>query len=335
MNLDQRIKAFAILGEYLKNIGEEEFQSLAEGAGNQNPWFTIFSVQMAMKGIGEFLSESALKKWTNSYSPARSERKVALIMAGNIPFVGFHDLLAILISGHSALLKLSSKDQFLMKYLIRKLVEIEPEFNPKIVIAEELMKNFDAVIATGSDNSSRYFEYYFGKYPHIIRKNRTSVGILNGNETVAELNELGKDVFTYFGLGCRNISKLFVPEHYEFIKLLDNWSSYESIIHHYKYCNNYDYQKSILLVNRVPFLDNGFILLQKSDRIVSPISVLYHEGYRNEKDLEEKIAGIRDKIQVIVGNSKLCTVPFGKAQYPRVTDYADNVDTMKFLSELK
>jgi hypothetical protein len=261
-------------------------------------------------------------------------RTVALVLAGNIPLVGFHDLLCVLVSGHRAQLKLSSKDSRLMMYLIKHLLWLEPEFEKYITIKESKLEEFDAVLATGSDNSSRYFQQYFGKYPHIIRKNRTSISILNGFESTDQLQALGKDVFTYFGLGCRNVSKVFVPQEYDFKPLLDSWSTYQEIINHHKYINNYDYQKSILLVNRTPFLDNGFVLLQESDRLVSPISVLYYERYSSTVDLQQKINSNAEKIQCIVGNSKPATVPFGKAQIPEVWDYADQIDTLKFLSEL-
>jgi hypothetical protein len=334
MNIDQRLKAFAILGSSIKNIGQEEMQTLTLETRNENPWFTHDSVEMALKAIGELLNEDSLKKWVKNYNLSSSPKRVALVLAGNIPMVGFHDLLCVLISGHRALLKLSSKDQFLMKWLINQLKEIEPAFSDQIEIVERL-KDFDAVIATGSDNSSRYFEYYFAKYPHIIRKNRTSVGIITGSESEADLRALGKDVFTYFGLGCRNVSKLFVPDYYKFDRLFESWEVYADIINHHKYCNNYDYQKSILLVNRQDFLDNGFVIIQHSDKIVSPISVVYYDYYEDEIHLDERLKEVKDKTQVVVGNSPFAEVTFGQAQYPGLDDYADNFDTMKFLTELK
>jgi hypothetical protein len=207
-------------------------------------------------------------------------------------------------------------------------------FADRIIVAEQL-KNFDAVIATGSDNTSRYFEYYFGKYPHIIRKNRTSVGILEGDEDSESLLALGFDVFSYFGLGCRNVSKVFVPQDFGFDQLFPAWEKYQGIIHHHKYCNNYDYQKSILLVNQQPFLDNGFVLVQESDRLVSPISVLFYERYSDMSQLRERLAAASDKIQVVEGNHAVCDVGFGRSQQPQLGDYADKVDTMQFLSNLK
>jgi hypothetical protein len=334
MNIDQRLKAFATLGDYIKNIGQEEMQTLTWETRNQNPWFTPASVEMALSAIGELLDEDSLKKWVKNYDLSSASKRVALVLAGNIPMVGFHDLLSVLMSGHSALLKLSSKDQFLITSLINKLTEIEPAFSNKIELVERL-KDFDAVIATGSDNSARYFEYYFAKYPHIIRKNRTSVGIITGKETEADLRALGKDVFSYFGLGCRNVSKLFVPDYYKFDRLFESWEVYADIINHHKYCNNYDYQKSILLVNRQDFLDNGFVIIQHSDKIVSPISVVYYDYYEDEIHLQERLNEIKDKTQVVVGGSPFAQVAFGNAQCPGLNDYADKIDTMKFLAELK
>lgn len=312
-------------------MGEEEFDAIVDKARNDNPWFTPGSIACALNSIKNLLSSEELTRWLQSYPEPRQLRKIALVMAGNIPLVGFHDLLCVLISGHTAVVKLSSKDRYLVSYIIEKLLNIEPGFSSRIIVAEQL-KGFDAVIATGSDNSARYFDYYFGKYPHIIRRNRTSVAVITGDESSEEFFELGKDVFTYFGLGCRNVAKLYVPRQYSFTALLDVWSSYQDIINHHKYCNNYDYQKSILLVNRDNFLDNGFVLLKQSEALVSPISVVYFEEYTSSNDLQEKIGKAQEKIQVIVGRGPVGEIAFGSAQTPGLSDYADKVDTMKFLT---
>jgi hypothetical protein len=334
MNLTDRIKAFTHLGNFLHAITEQEFQDIADRARNENPWFTPESVRMALKGIREFLHGEKLFNWVAEYPEVEKPKNVAIVMAGNIPFVGFHDLLSVLISGHNLMVKLSSKDQFLPNFLLGKLKEIEPRFEQRIRVME-ILKGFDAVIATGSDNSSRYFEYYFSKYPHIIRKNRTSVAILNGFESDEELQRVGSDVFNYFGLGCRNVSKLYVPREYVFNTMFENWTSYQDIVNHHKYCNNYDYQKSILLVNRQPFLDNGFVILQQSKNLVSPISVVFFDYYESEDQLAQELKSHQEKIQVIVGRNSLCDVDFGHSQFPGLTDYADNVDTMRFLTGLK
>jgi hypothetical protein len=333
MNTHVRINAFSLLGQTLKNIDDAEFQTLAEQTARENPWFTKENVRMAMEGIVKLLRKEKLEQWISSYELRDQSKRIALVLAGNIPLVGFHDLLSVLISGNNALIKPSSKDSVLLKYILQKLNDIEPAFRDKVELAEQL-KNFDAVIATGSDNSARYFDYYFAKYPNIIRKNRTSVAVLHGNESEDELTALGIDVFSYFGLGCRNISKLLIPAGYSFDKLFPTWEVYQPIIHHHKYCNNYDYQKSIMLVNQIPFLDNGFVMLHENARMVSPISVVYYEQYKDEEDLSRKLSEAEDKIQCIVGKGDHATVSFGKAQYPELSDYADGVDTMKFLTNL-
>jgi hypothetical protein len=221
----------------------------------------------------------------------------------------------------------------LIKNILEELKSIAPEFADRYSFVDGPMKDFDAVIATGSDNSARYFHHYFGKYPNIIRKNRTSCAVLTGKESKEDISKLGEDIFSFFGLGCRNVSKLFIPEGFEIPLLLDQWQKYENVIHHHKYNNNYDYQKAILLVNQVPHLDTGYLLLQESERLVSPISVLFYQYYNSEDDLINTIIQEREKLQCIVGNEALCTVPFGQTQMPGLKDYADDIDTLAFLSK--
>jgi len=333
MKVEERIGAFHRLGVLLEELSNDEIQSLALSARLENPWFTGVNVRMAVSSLKKLLILDELRKWTSVYNFDTPSKKIAVVMAGNIPMVGFHDFLSVLISGHSILMKCSSKDSVLIKFLVNKLIEIEPRFQHKIEYGEQL-KGFDAIIATGSDNTSRYFEYYFGKYPNIIRKNRTSVAILNGDENDAELKTLGADVFSYFGLGCRNVSKLFVPEGYPVENFLKNWESFHDIIHHHKYCNNYDYQKSILLVTRTPFLDNGFVMLQENQRLVSPIAVVYYEFYKDKGELHDTLTRIQEKIQCVAENSDESKLKFGQAQFPALGDYADQIDTLKFLTEL-
>lgn len=336
MSLDERIRAFHQLGIHLQQLSEEAFEMLVDSARQENAWFTKASIQMALQGLEQFLYTEQLTKWTRSYTlqPEKS-KTVALVLAGNIPLVGFHDFLCVLISGHHVQLKLSSKDSKLFRYIIKHLVWLEPRFEKLISIKEDKLENFDAVIATGGDNSARYFEYYFGKYPHIIRKNRTSCAILTGTESDADLNALGNDIFSYFGLGCRNVSKVYVPQGYDLARILSSLDHYKDIIHHHKYCNNYDYQKSILLVNSSPFLDNGFILLQESNKLVSPISVLYYEYYKDREELKSNVKAIEEKLQCIVGKVEPATINFGQAQYPLLWDYADQIDALKFLDALE
>ena len=337
MNLVERVRAFNLLGNKIDHLSVEEKDIIIDRASSLNPWFVPKSIILSLHGISRFLKEENLSTWANKYNLSdEKNKKVGIAMAGNIPLVGFHDYLSVLISGNEVVIKLSSQDSYLLPKINSWLIEIEPRFSNKIHFAERLNK-VDAIIATGSDNTSRYFEYYFRNIPHIIRKNRSSVAILMGGEDSTHLTELGKDVFSYFGLGCRNISKFFVPEGYEFIKLLDSWECYKEIINHHKYANNYDYQKSILLVNKIPHLDNGFVLITQNEQLVSPISVVYFETYTTQSDLKRKIKIQKDKIQCIVSENGWFdeSLPFGKAQFPELWDYADGIDTLKFLSEIK
>lgn len=333
MNLTKRIDAFIKLGEKINQVSHAELHEILENVKNQNPWFTEDNVKLSLTGIAKFLTKTNLEKWTSSYGLNPKEvKKIGVAMAGNIPLAGFHDFLSILISGHQLIAKLSSQDSILIKWLTNILISIEPEFSSSIIFQERL-NHVDAMIATGSDNTARYFEYYFRKVPHIIRKNRSSCGIILGEESGEELKVLGQDVFTYFGLGCRNVSKLYVPEGYNFIGMLDSWSSYQNIIHHHKYCNNYDYQKSILLVNGNTFLDTGYVLVTENEALVSPISTIYYEIYTNQTDLSQKLDRHREKLQCLVSANAWYkeSVSFGKAQLPDVWEYADHVDTLAFL----
>lgn len=331
MNLDERIDAFEKLGNYLHAIDEVAFTALLDKVRNENPWFTEESVRMALNGVSHYLRREALDQWISAYRlDENTPKSIALVMAGNIPLTGFHDFLSVLVSGHAAMVKLSSKDTILMSFIAARLLDIEPRFEPFISFAERL-KHFDAVIATGSDNSARYFHHYFAKYPHIIRKNRISCAVLTGSEPAGALEALGADVFSYFGLGCRNVSKIFIPADYDPVQLIAPWTPFASVIDHHKYHNNYDYQKSILLVNKISFYDTGFVILHENEKLVSPISVVYMERYKSPDDLMEKIDSRRDKIQCIVGDGH-DYIPFGKAQSPEPWDYADRVDTLEFLS---
>lgn len=334
MVLKGRIVAFAKLGEELKNLHPDEVSNWAQNAGNENRWFTPEAVEMAITGIIKMLDEDELAEWVAGYSFQNTNKRIGIIMAGNIPLVGFHDLLCVLISGNIAAIKLSSQDKVLMPLVTDKLIAIEPRFAAQINYVDRL-ENTDAVIATGSDNSARYFKQYFGKQPNIIRKNRTSCAVLTGKETEEEIKALGKDIFTYFGLGCRNVSKLFVPNGYDFIPFLHVLEEYHEIGNHSKWVNNYDYNKSIYLVNREPHLDNGFLLLKESAEMVSPLSVLFYEVYEDEKELQTVLTAHEEKIQCIIGSNASQAIRFGEAQYPSVSDYADGVDTLKFLTSLQ
>ena len=333
MNLIKRIDAFTELGDKIKHVANTELDEILLNIKNQNPWFTEGNTKLALTGITKFITKPNLEKWTSAYQMnPKKIKNIGVAMAGNIPLVGFHDFLCVLISGHNLTAKLSSQDSILIKWITDLLISIEPEFSARISFQERL-NHVDAMIATGSDNTARYFEYYFRKVPHIIRKNRSSCAIILGEESGEELNVLGQDVFAYFGLGCRNVSKLYVPEGYNFIGLLDSWAPYHDIIHHHKYCNNYDYQKSILLVNGTPFLDTDYVLITENKALVSPISTVYYETYANQDDLDKKLHEHHEKLQCLVSVNGWYkkSVAFGKAQFPEVWDYADNIDTLKFL----
>ncbi len=337
MTLEARIQAFVALGNFLKDPqNATTLEQWADIAHHQNSWFTPHHVAQSLQTIADnFLTISSLQNWANTYnipSQASVSRKVGVVMAGNIPAVGFHDLLCVVMSGHTCVAKLSSQDTFLMQALIGQLQIIAPAI--PIVIAEQL-KEVEAIIATGSDNTARYFEYYFKNKPHIIRKNRSSVAILNGQETVEDFEALGYDITAYYGLGCRNISKLYVPTGYNFSPFYDTIESYGDIFLHHKYKNNYDYNKSIYLVNGIKHYDNGFLVLTQHESLVSPISVVFYEEYASLTELTSKIEQHSDKIQCIASKDAwfASSVAFGKTQKPSLTEYADSIDTMRFLME--
>lgn len=337
MDLEIRIRAFTELGRHLQNLSPEERAMLIQRAADSNAWFDERNVTHALNGIIALLDEQPLRKWLAQYEMASMHpKRIGVIMAGNIPLVGFHDVLCVLLSGHLLHAKLSSDDPFLTKWLLQKMTALEPALAAQIQYVE-MLKDVDAVIATGSDNTSRYFAHYFAQKPHIIRRNRTSIGILNGQEKPEELKALGQDILQYYGLGCRNVSKVFVPEEYGFARFFEAIEDLQEVLYHHKYHNNYDYNKSILLVNMVPHLDNGFLTVTRNADLVSPISVLYYDTYTGPSDLTQKISASKDKIQCIVSSGAWYpgSIPFGQAQCPAVSDYADGVDTMEFLLSLR
>ena len=337
LNHASRLAAFAALGRRLATLSDAEITDLAARARNGNGWFDRPNVQVALAGIAHLLAEPALSQWAGRY-PAEppTPRQVGVVMAGNIPLVDFHDMLCVLLSGHTLLAKLSKDDTVLMLWIAQELTNLEPAFAERIQFVERL-NAADAFIATGSDNTARYFEFYFKSRPHLIRRNRTSLAILTGQETAAELAELGSDIFQYYGLGCRNVSKLYVPEGYDFVPLLDALQPWHTVLHHHKYQNNYDYNKSIMLVNAVPHFDNGFLLLTEQAALVSPISVAHYGTYTQEIDLADQLTNVAAQTQCLVsaGGRYPGSFPLGRAQSPAVSDYADGVDTMAFLSQIQ
>jgi len=345
MDTGKRIRAFAKLGHTLELYGggvASEWSSLLDEAVDKalqdNAWFTGESVRTMLSAIGESLNREDLEKWLAGYSlPEKMpEQNVAVVMAGNVPAVGFHDLLCVLISGNRLHAKLSSDDKKLLPAMCEILTREEADFVGMIRFTEDQLSGFNAVIATGSNNTSRYFDYYFGKYPHIIRKNRNGIAVLTGNETGTELNSLGEDIFTYYGLGCRNVSKIFVPLDYDMKLFLDAMQPFEKVGDHHKYCNNYDYNKSIYLVNGDEHFDNGFLLLKEDASMASPVSVLFFERYTSIIQINDRINRESENIQCVVStDSKVKgAIPPGTTQRPKLWDYADGVDTMAFLSSL-
>ena len=334
MNLQARIQEFTKLGEYLKNdltsVKEEQIYS----AKVKNAWFTEKSIKDAINAWAEQLNHEMLTAWINPYKLKEVEnpKRVLIIMAGNIPLVGFHDFLAVLMSGHIAVIKLSSNDNVLIPLIIERLIEIAPDFISRIEFIEDIKdKKFEAVIATGSDSSSKYFEYYFKDAKRIIRKNRRSVAILDGTETKRELEGLANDVFAYFGLGCRNVSKVFLPKGYDLNKLFEAFYPYSNVVDHKKYGNNYDYNKAIFLMGSNKLIENGFLLLKEEKSLLSPVAMLYYEFYSNVDLIEEFIKDNKDLLQCVVSHDK---IPFGSTQKPNLWDYADGVDTVEFLRDL-
>lgn len=337
LNLQQRIEIFAALGEKIAHQLQEnapEMESLISQAKSINPWFTVDNIEFALSEWSGMLQTDTLKEFMANY-PENSfagGKKIGVIMAGNIPLVGFHDFLCVILSGNHCIAKCATADSVLLPTLAKWMVEINPKIQDYFSF-EERLKNFDAVIATGSNNSARYFEYYFGKVPHIIRKNRSSVAVLNGFETQEDLQNLGKDIFTYFGLGCRNVSHLFIPEGYEFEPLLEAFNHYEEIRNHNKYFNNYEYQYAAFLVNRIPHKSNGFVLLREHDAISSPIASLHYSYYKDLADVKQKLQILKEEIQVIVSLNAFIpnSFPLGSSQLPTLTDFADGVNTLDFL----
>jgi len=346
VNREEIIDGLVQLGEIMRSAAKEEhfqihwkispvqyerLQSVINRQFHLNGWFTKDSVQQSLEAHGEMLERSVLEQFVADYEFASEPKKVAVIMAGNLPLVGFHDFMCVLLAGHRIMAKLSSDDQTLLPELTAILESIDARFSERITIVKDILKGMNAVIATGSDNTLKYFEEYFGKYPHIFRRNRTSVAVLEGTETKEEIHELGKDIFQYFGLGCRNVSHILLPEGFDLARFFEGIFAYGEIIHHHKYANNYDYNRAVHLLNQIPVLENGFLLLKESKELHSALAMLHYHFYASPLEVEQYLTEHRENIQVIIGKD---FVPFGKAQTPEITDFADNVDTMLFLNEI-
>ena len=338
MTLSERLELLVKLGNHLR-AGDEFLEALMKRSSFHNPWFTVENQQLAVKAIAEnMLKPEKLDAWLEAYDmpEVRKPKKVGLVMAGNIPLVGFHDWLCVFVAGHHALVKLSEKDKFLFPYLLKLLTRWDARAEDCTSLVEKL-EGFDAVIATGSNNSSRYFEQYFGRHPHIIRKNRNGVAVLTGEESAEDLEALGRDIFQYFGMGCRNVAKVYVPEGYDFEPLLEALHAYREILLHNKYKNNFDYNIAIKVLNKEEYRNNGCVILSEDDSLQSRVSVLNYAFYGDRSDLEKMLARREGDILCGVareGTLERPTLPFGQAQQPELWDYADGVDTLAFLLKL-
>ena len=314
----------------------EKFKDLVMLSQSHNGWFTPEQVYFAVQSWAEALTESNLNEWLSKYDLSEMKPKtVALILAGNIPLVGFHDFLSVLSTGHKVLVKASSNDQHLIQFLSNYLISVDSKLSDYITFTDGKLENFDAIIATGSNNTARYFEFYFKDKPSIIRKNRNSVAVLSGKETHDDLVNLGEDIFRYFGLGCRSVSKLFVPKDYSFEGFFKAIYEYKDIIYYEKYSNNYDYNKAVFLMSNFKLLDNEFLTLKEDISYASPISSVFYEYYEEITDLRTRLKNEAEHIQCIVSNNMSDnSISFGQTQQPRLWDYADNVDTLQFLISL-
>lgn len=346
LTFEERKSAFVDIGHLIGRLIDQQTLKPSENqtdflktinlAQAENQWFTQQNICFALNEWRSSLTHTQIDNWLKSYALNKEDydQAVGIVMAGNIPLVGFHDFLSVLICGFKVIVKQSSNDKRLLPYLAYKLIEIQPKFKDKIKFTEGRLEDFDAVIATGSNNTARYFEYYFKKVPHIIRKNRNGVAILTGEESPEDFKELGQDIFKYFGLGCRNVSKLYVPKGYDFKYFFEGISGFDSIIHHHKYANNYDYNKAVYLMSDIKFLDNGFLMLKEDQLCSTPIGIVNYEFYEDDEALAHSISLQKNNIQCIVGKHKIANFTFGKAQQPSLSDYADDIDTVNFLKQI-
>ena len=349
MTLETKKSVFVELGKFLTQFSQnntlknpavlhnetffDAFVDLIHLSQSHNGWYTPEQVYFSIQSWAEALTDENLSQWLSEYDLEKNNSKnVALILAGNIPLVGFHDFLSVLITGNNVLVKTSSNDQHLLPFLAKYIIAVEPEFEKRIKFIEGKLENFDAVIATGSNNTARYFEYYFKDKPSIIRKSRNSVAVLTGNETKEQLAALGEDIFRYFGLGCRNVSKLFVPKDYSFVAFFEAIFEYQDVIHYEKYANNYDYNKAVFLMSNFKLLDNGFLTLKEDKSHASPISSVFYENYETVSELQKRLEAESEQIQCIVSDNLIeNSIGFGQTQKPALWNYADNIDTISFL----
>lgn len=342
MNTENQVLGLTRLSQYIKdflnknqedyNDNDSDFELLLKRSEIENPWFTIENQKFALKQWTDLLTEENIADWLKEYQISKTTKRVGLILAGNIPLVGFHDVISVVLSNHIPVIKLSSKDKYMIPCLLKKWNEFS-EGNVSFEFVEKL-ENFDAVIATGSNNTARYLEYYFKNHLNIIRKNRTSIAVLKGDETEGELKLLAEDIFRYFGLGCRNVTRLFIPQDFVLDRLFESFLDFQEIINHNKYANNYDYNRAVYLLNQDKFWDNNFVMLKEDEKLFSPLSVINFSRYSSLDEVKSFIAENEENIQCVVAKDELGldSIKLGEAQNPGLNTYADNVDTMKFLS---
>lgn len=342
MNTENQVLGLTRLSQYIKdflnknqedyNDNDSDFELLLKRSEIENPWFTIENQKFALKQWTDLLTEENIADWLKEYQISKTTKRVGLILAGNIPLVGFHDVISVVLSNHIPVIKLSSKDKYMIPFLLKKWNEFS-EGNVSFEFVERL-ENFDAVIATGSNNTARYLEYYFKNHLNIIRKNRTSIAVLKGDETEEELKLLAEDIFRYFGLGCRNVTRLFIPQDFVIDRLFESFLDFQEIINHNKYANNYDYNRAVYLLNQDKFWDNNFVMLKEDEKLFSPLSVINFSRYSSLDEVKSFISENEENIQCVVAKEELGldSIKLGEAQNPGLNTYADNVDTMKFLS---
>jgi hypothetical protein len=345
--LDQRIDSLNELGKLFKYVSNnnrdsvhefwvEKLQEQITLAFQYNSWFTKEYILLSFNNWSKELNKNNLKSWVKNYNTKDcSDKTIAIIMAGNLPLVGFHDFICAVLLNYNCLIKLSSDDKILIPVILDFIESLIPGFKNKVKFVDKPLEKFHGVIATGSNTSFKYFEYYFKKYPKLLRKNRHSIAILDGKESKNDLKNLGKDIFNYFGMGCRSVSKVFVPSNYNFDLLFSAIYQYKEIINHNKYANNYDYNKAVYLMSEQKFIENGFLMIKEENKLGSPIACLFYEKYNSISILEKKVKKIKNSLQCVVSNLKISnSIAFGSSQNPKINDYADNIDTLKFLLKI-
>ena len=343
----ERLIAFSEVGTLFKeNVDKKENKKFPEWdtvlektlieSHSYNSWFTIDNLKLSLKNWSNSLQENIISDWLSKYNiEDKSSKKIAIIMAGNIPAVGFHDLLCSLLLNFDCIVKLSSEDKLLIPFIVKFLESRNEKLKNKVTFESEKLKDFDGVIATGNNNSHRYFDYYFSKYPNLLRKTRHSIAVLDGKESDNDLSELSNDIFNYFGLGCRSVSKVFIPYGYDLDLLFNAFFRHKEVVNHNKYVNNFDYNKAVYLMSKEKFIENGFIILKEESKLGSPIGCLFYEFYNDKKEITKLINNNSDSIQCVVSNINFNTnIKFGQTQCPNISDYADNNDTIKFLLKI-